>query len=273
MCCAWSPNACRRSTRRARRRGVTPIPNIGVVRATLEIEPGLPPEYRAGVFAQQRSYPAWVRFSNGSGVVQPDKVPDGRGVGLKLMDVPGSKLLDDEADAKTQDFLFINHDVFFVKDAKDYVELFRIVTRDTLPTKFFIGLNPFKWRLTELKNAKNIRVQIANPLDVRYWSMVPIPRPASNARRSAVAPGSRMRLPAAPSAQPSPRAGNPARARRAWRRHGSAQAGSTPWPAGHPSGCAGRFAHGSTIAPSVRYYKRNRRATAAKPRGNTALAQ
>ena len=116
----------------------------GVVRATLEVEPGLPPEYRAGVFAQQRSYPAWVRFSNGSGVVQPDKVSDGRGVGIKLMDVPGPKLIDDEADAPTQDFLFINHDVFFVKDAKDYVEFFRIVMRDKLPTKYFIGPNPFK---------------------------------------------------------------------------------------------------------------------------------
>lgn len=146
----------------------------GVVRATLEVEPSLPDEYRVGVFAAQRSYPAWVRFSNGSGEVQPDHVPDGRGVGLKLMDVAGSKLLDDEADAMTQDFLFINHDVFFVKDAKDYVEFFRISLRDKIPTKFFLGLNPFKWRLKELKNAKKTRVQIANPLNTQYWSMVPL---------------------------------------------------------------------------------------------------
>ena len=146
----------------------------GALRATVEVEPGLPSEYRVGVFATERSYPAWVRLSNGSGMVQPDKVPDGRGLALKLMDVPGTKLIDDEADAPTQDFLFINHKVFFVKDAKDYVDFFRIATRDGVPTKFFISANPFKWRLKELKNANATRVQIANALDVQYWSMVPL---------------------------------------------------------------------------------------------------
>ena len=146
----------------------------GVVRATLEVEPALPEEYRFGVFAAQQSYPAWVRFSNGSGEVQADHLPDGRGVGLKLMNVAGTKLLDDEADAMTQDFLFINHDVFFVKDAKDYVEFFRISMRDKVPTKFFLSLNPFKWRLKEFMNVKKIRVQIADPLNTQYWSMVPL---------------------------------------------------------------------------------------------------
>lgn len=146
----------------------------GVVRAELAVEPGLPPEYAVGVFREARTYPAWVRFSNGSGMLQKDNIPDGRGVAVKLMGVAGEKLMEDEKDAQTQDFLFINHDVFFVRDAKDYVEFFRIVTRDTLPTKFFLGPNPFKWRLKEMNNAKNTRVQIANPLDVQYWSMVPL---------------------------------------------------------------------------------------------------
>src|SRR5258705_13503816 len=61
----------------------------GAVRAELVIEPNLPAELAVGVFAASRSYPAWVRFSNGSGTVQPDHLPDGRGIAIKLMDVPG----------------------------------------------------------------------------------------------------------------------------------------------------------------------------------------
>lgn len=143
----------------------------GAVRAELVVEPKLPRELAVGVFRAPRSYPAWVRFSNGSGTVQPDHVRDGRGIAIKLLDVIGPKLMTDED--RTQDFLFINHDVFVVKDAADYVDLFRIIERDGVPTKFFLGANPFKWHLKELANANKIRVQISNLLTLRYWTMTP----------------------------------------------------------------------------------------------------
>jgi len=143
----------------------------GAVRAELVVEPNLPPEFAVGVFRAPRRYPAWVRFSNGSGTVQADHVRDGRGIAIKLMGVPGAKLMADETG--TQDFLFINHDVFAVKDASDYVELFRIIERFGTPTRFFLGPNPFKWHLKELANANKIRVQISNLLTLQYWTMTP----------------------------------------------------------------------------------------------------
>ena len=143
----------------------------GVVRAELIVEPGLPPELAVGVFRAPRSYPAWVRFSNGSGQVQPDHMRDGRGLAIKLMGVDGPKLLNDEA--HTQDFLFINHDVFAVRNAADYVALFRIIERDGAPTRFFLGANPFKWHLKELSNANKIRVQVSDMLSLPYWTMTP----------------------------------------------------------------------------------------------------
>ena len=143
----------------------------GVVSAELVVEASLPPELAVGVFRAPRRYPAWVRFSNGSGTVQPDYVRDGRGIAIKLMGVEGAKLLDDEA--RTQDFLFINHDVFAVKDAADYVELFHHIERDGAPTKFFLSANPFKWHLRELANANKIRVQVSNMLTLQYWTMTP----------------------------------------------------------------------------------------------------
>ena len=66
------------------------------MRAEFIVEGELPSEYRVGIFREPRTFAAWVRFSNGSGVVQRDIVPDGRGMAIKLMGVDGRKLLADE---------------------------------------------------------------------------------------------------------------------------------------------------------------------------------
>ncbi len=85
---------------------------------------------RAGVFASNgQRWPVYVRFSNGSSGHQPDKAPDVRGVALKLVGVPGKKIIPGLEQELTQDFLFIdqpaiafrNPDEFmtFVRAAKD----------------------------------------------------------------------------------------------------------------------------------------------------------
>lgn len=75
----------------------------------------LPDNMSAGIFAEAREYPAWIRYSNGSGKVQNDSAGDGRGMAIKLMGVERSQ-------SGTQDFVMVNHPVFFVKNAADYVE-------------------------------------------------------------------------------------------------------------------------------------------------------
>jgi hypothetical protein len=67
--------------------------------------PDLPAEARVGLFAEPRERRAYVRLSNGSGTAQPDKVPDLRGLAVKVLDVDGPKVL---GDARTQDFLAID---------------------------------------------------------------------------------------------------------------------------------------------------------------------
>lgn len=70
------------------------------------------PEYaRFGVFAEPRVYPAVVRFSNGTPLRQPDKRPEPRGIAIKLVGVPGPKLLKRDENAVTQDFLATSHSV------------------------------------------------------------------------------------------------------------------------------------------------------------------
>lgn len=136
----------------------------GCVSATLRILDGLPDPLAQGLFARPRSYPCWVRFSNGSGTPQADKIGDGRGMAIKVMDV-------DDSRSKTQDFILINNPVFFVRDASDYVA-FQSMTK---PLHFFLpSLNPFRFRLHELFAALGItRRKVNNPVDEQYWSMTP----------------------------------------------------------------------------------------------------
>ena len=136
----------------------------GCVKAEFLVLDDLPATLRAGVFAQARSFPAWVRFSNGSDTPSGDAAGDGRGMAIKLMGVSASR-------STTQDFLMINHPAFFVRNAADYVAF---QTAPDIKKFFFPSLNPFGFRLRELMVARAIANQtVTNPLNIRYWSMTP----------------------------------------------------------------------------------------------------
>lgn len=136
----------------------------GCVAATLQILDNLPEPLCQGLFSSVASYPCWVRFSNGSGTPQRDKIGDGRGMAIKVMNVPASR-------SRTQDFVMINNPVFFVRNACDYVA-FQSASNQV--RFFFPGLNPFHFRLHELFVALGItRRVVSNPLNVQYFSMTP----------------------------------------------------------------------------------------------------
>ncbi|MBI4865649.1 MAG: hypothetical protein HY816_01740 [Candidatus Wallbacteria bacterium] len=89
--------------------------------AEFRVLPDLPDHARQGVFKEARSYPCWVRLSNGVGVVQGDRKPDVRGLAIKLMDVPGAKLLPGEESATTQDFLMTNSPTTPARDGVQFM--------------------------------------------------------------------------------------------------------------------------------------------------------
>jgi hypothetical protein len=88
----------------------------GVARATLMVRPDLPDELRVGIF-RGKSYEAWIRFSS--------DLPVGAdflstvGIGLKLFGVAGAKVFPEGSCAVTHDFIFQNHDIFFVPNAQE----------------------------------------------------------------------------------------------------------------------------------------------------------
>lgn len=76
-----------------------------------QVLPDLPEHARFGIFGEPRLFPALVRFSNGESSNKPDKKPQPRGIAIKLIGVPGPKLLEDQKGALTQDFLATSHSV------------------------------------------------------------------------------------------------------------------------------------------------------------------
>ncbi len=145
----------------------------GCVRANVTIDnSGLDPDERIGVFAENRQYPAWIRFSNGNPVIQNDTERDARGMAIKLMEVPGDKVLERHRQELTQDFLLINGPAFFVRTPEDYLE-FTKNAFDGEALSFFFDLNPLEWNIRELTNA--LQILLAKPASpiMQYWSTTP----------------------------------------------------------------------------------------------------
>jgi hypothetical protein len=112
------------------------------VRGEFTIEPILPDDLRVGLFAQPRTYPAWIRFSNASCTVAPDSKGDIRGVAIKLMDVPGPKLQVERPDEATHDFTLISEDRFVTKDVAQFDGLVAALPGGPLKVVWFFLCHP-----------------------------------------------------------------------------------------------------------------------------------
>jgi hypothetical protein len=79
--------------------------------AEFQVLADLPEHARYGVFAEPRTFPALVRFSNGESRIYADTNHEPRGIAIKLIGVPGRKLLPGREGDVTQDFLGTSHSV------------------------------------------------------------------------------------------------------------------------------------------------------------------
>ncbi len=79
----------------------------GMYRGTLTVAADLPEHLRHGVFAEGRSFDVWLRGSSTPDMALPDRVPNVRGLAVKLRGVAGERLTD-TAEPDAQDFVFIN---------------------------------------------------------------------------------------------------------------------------------------------------------------------
>ena len=158
----------------------------GCVRATVDVEPDLGPRYRHGVFAEPgRRWNAWVRFSNGT--QSDDTQPDARGMAIKLLDVPGPKLLScpEDPEQSTQDFVMVNYHTFFLRNAGEYETFFEYQKRNQPIAYFFAGWPP-AWKLHPLYHGAHMLFQrVPSPLATRYYTMSAYRFGPQNAKLSA----------------------------------------------------------------------------------------
>lgn len=81
---------------------------------------------RFGVFSTPgQVWPLYARFSNGSSSHQADKLPDVRGFALKLVGVPGSKIIPGLEQEQTQDFLMIAGPSIPFRDPEEFMRFVR----------------------------------------------------------------------------------------------------------------------------------------------------
>lgn len=143
----------------------------GCVKAEFIVEPNLPKDLHVGVFSENRSYHAWVRFSNGNTKPQADKKKDIRGIAIKLLGVPGEKLINDEFNEPTQDFLLMSSETFFSKNTKQFSKTLKSLTSKNPLAKPLYFLNPF--HLGMFLRVKKSLIPCSNPLEIPYWSTQP----------------------------------------------------------------------------------------------------
>lgn len=143
----------------------------GVVKASFTVESDLPEDLKVGVFNEPKAYNAWIRFSNASTIPKPDKKKDIRGFAIKLMDVPGDKLLPDEKHLNTQDFLLMSSETFFSHNLIEFRQTLKAATAKSKLALAAYFANPKHWGLFRRLMKSMIKCQ--NPLSTSYWSTQP----------------------------------------------------------------------------------------------------
>ena len=141
----------------------------GIVRAEVIIRDDLPEKYRQGIFAKACCYQAYVRFS-GPGPDVPADIDDVgfSSMSVKLMGVPGKKLLEEEK--MTQDFITICTPTFVTPNTRENAKL-QYWSLVDMPIYYF--LNPKDLHILDLFMQSLWNETQYNPLGQRYWSCVP----------------------------------------------------------------------------------------------------
>ena len=161
----------------------------GVVRAEFHVLENIPAVYKHGIFAQPKSYPAWIRFG-GPGPASPPDIADSGilSIGIKLMGVAGEKLLNDEK--ATQDFTGISCPTFTTPNIVENLKLQKQIYART-PVFYFI--NPFDSHFGDMTMQGIYARMNRSPLEVRYWSCVPYLLGEGQAMKYSVSPTSGLK--------------------------------------------------------------------------------
>jgi len=165
---------------------------LGVLRAEVELTGDAPEPYAQGIYAKAGRHDALIRFSSASNHLGPDSaLGPVLGFAIKIFDVEGTKLVDDEPDSATFDLVLKNSPTFVANTARHYLFIqevgdqvpeylkrgeagFRQLLADFLTGKGTLGQDDWAWEelFTFVKTATQTPVR--NPLLNNYWTMAAV---------------------------------------------------------------------------------------------------
>jgi len=139
--------------------------SLGCFDATFEVEDGIAPELKIGLFKKTGRYKSQLRFASASTFDDSEK--DLRGMSIKVLGVEGESLGDVNAE---QHFLLNSHPALFVDTPETFYKFIQATYEDKR-WKFF--LNPLDSHLKSLWIVFKARDNHTSPFDIRYWSTTP----------------------------------------------------------------------------------------------------
>ncbi|MGX5700298.1 catalase family protein [Acinetobacter kookii] len=101
----------------------------GFLKGILTIPENLPDHLAQGIFSHPGYYDVMVRLSAAPGDLRSDKTPVPHGFALKILNVPGERLLpEDSSEGKNQDFLMVNMPVLVFGTVRKYMQMLPFMT-------------------------------------------------------------------------------------------------------------------------------------------------
>src|SRR4051812_17696325 len=141
----------------------------GIVRGEFIVHDDLPPQFRHGIFAKPQTFRAWVRFSGPGPYVTPDIDDVGfMSISIKLMGVPGPKLMDQEK--FTQDMFGVSPPTFVTPDTRANAQL---QIESLKNAQLFYFLNLHRPHVLDLIMQGLWTKTQSSPLEAPYFSCVP----------------------------------------------------------------------------------------------------
>jgi hypothetical protein len=163
----------------------------GIVRAEFTVHDDLAANLRHGIYAKPQTYRAWVRFSGPGPYVTPDIDDVGfMSISIKLLGVPGPKLMDEEK--FTQDMFGVSTPTFVTPDVGANAQL-QLQSLKNAPIFYFVNLHR-SHLLDFIMQGLWIKTQ-SSPFEAPYFSCVPYLMGEGQAMQYSVWPRTKKRTP------------------------------------------------------------------------------
>ena len=163
----------------------------GIVRGEFVVHQDLPPQLRHGIYAEPRTYRAWVRFSGPGPYITPDIEDVGfMSISIKLMEVPGPKLMEEEK--FTQDMFGVSTPTFVTPDTRANAQL---QIESVKNAQFYYFVNFRRSHILDLIMQGLWTKTQSSPFEAPYFSCVPYLLGEGQAMQYSIWPKRKRRTP------------------------------------------------------------------------------